>query len=460
MASALGCGGEEASVDGGAVEPPRRIVLITIDTLRADHLPFYGYPRDTTPFLAELARRSVVFDRVVAASSHTVPSHTTLFTGLHMPQHRVLMNLHSTMDPSIRTLTQMLGDAGYATIALASVAFLDVLERGFDVFVAPEDTRQDRAGLSYRPGHLMVDAAIARLSGIEPDRRVFLWLHLFDVHQPYDVDPGFSEAWSRPDEDEAMQRHWRDAQGKGPPGEERLPADAIDRQDRYDGALRFVDGELRRLYEELGVRGLLADSLWIVTSDHGEGLGSHGYQSHGREIFQEQVLVPFLVHQPEGGLRAGRVGGVWHHVDLVPTLAEILGSADPAAGATLSGVSMVPALLGRVDRSSIERVAYAQRRQRKARGRTTRFEPGPIYSLQDERTKYVLHSHGEDELYDLRADPLELENLVGRGLALETEWRRRTHAAFEALTAEAAERAVPEVSDEHREDLRALGYLE
>ncbi len=463
MASALGCGGEEASVDGGAVEPPRRIVLITIDTLRADHLPFYGYPRDTTPFLAELARRSVVFDRVVAASSHTVPSHTTLFTGLHMPQHRVLMNPHDTMDPSIRTLTQLFADAGYTTIGLPSVVFMGVLERGFDVFFVPGKPRKGRGGPKYTKGGRMVGEALAQLALVERERPVFLWLHLYDVHQPQDAPQSYIQAMSAtsPDEMQLLRSHWREVQGKTP------ESDGVDgaarfaeRQHRYDASIAYVDWLLRRFYEGVRELGLMDGSLWIITSDHGEGLRSHGYSSHGREIYQEQVLVPFLVHDPDGGLATGRVGGLWHHVDLYPTLAEMLGAPTHGTERTLAGVSMLPALRGRGAGGNDSRVAYVQRRQSRERGRSAMFERGPIYSLQGERFKYVVRTHGDDELYDLAEDPGELTNLAGEGSELERMWRQKTREAFEAMTKESGDLAVPEVSDEHREVLRALGYVE
>ena len=437
-----------------AFERPERVFLITLDTVRLDHLSFHGYPRETTPFLAMLAERSADFETALSTSSHTNPAHTSIFTGLHLPQHKLLFNEQAGFSASIHTLTQAYQDAGYRTSAFVSVPFLDVLKRGFDVF----DTTR---GLSpYVNAETIVDRALESLQGPSGRENAFVWLHFYDAHIPYQAPNEWTQRMQAKDADEEREllQYWTGQQFKIPVTDRREEKILLNNQ-AYDAELAYVDDQLKRLYEEVDRLGLLPGSLWVILSDHGEGLGSHRYLGHGRHIFQEQLRIPLLIHHPDGGLVTGRIKDVVTQVDLYPTLLDVIGAAADDQVVPLHGASLLPLLEGKVNRLP-ERTAFAQRRKKFAHRASRKWEDGPIYALQDDRHKYVFHASGNDEFFDLARDPHELENLAGGGTEAEVAWRERTRGFYSRLSAESE--AVDELglSEIHLEALRALGYID
>ena len=435
-------------------EAPKRVVLVTIDTLRADHLPFYGYPRETAPFLADIAARSAVFERALIACSHTSPAHTSLFTGLHHPQHRVEFNGQTGLDASLRTLAQLYRDAGHETAGFVSVPWLRLLERGFDTFESVPTRRSPEGRARYAPATDTVDRVIAWLDQLPDDARFFLWVHLYDPHRPYQApEPFVKRMQPGPQERLSLMRHWTRVQGKPLPENARV----ANRQSADDAEIAYADAELARLYDVARRRGWLEDSLWIFTADHGEGMGNHAFQGHGRFIYQEQLRVPLLVHHPDGGLGTGRIVAPAHHTDLFPTLAEML-EVDPAQAVKLYGTSLLPLLTG----ATLElpaRPFFSQRRKKRPEAKKP-WKKGPIYALQDERFKYIHRSADPDEFYDLEIDPLETNNLASTSNPLAEAWRVRTMKTFEQLSLEGAGVIAPETSREDEEALRALGYVE
>lgn len=446
-----------------APEPPprfERVVLVSIDTLRRDHLGTYGYPRDTSPFIDSLAERGVVFERAYAPIPSTAPSHATIFTALFPVQHGLRTNGHQ-LPSGIETLASRLREGDFTTAGFVSTRAQWIptgLDRGFDVFDARAADDPD----VYRTADRTVDAALAWLEGCAPCQRLFLFVHLFDPHGPMRPPETHLDVF-RTESPEARARHvtfLSRQQGiplafyRGDPGAMLFIVD------RYDAEIRFADTELRRLYAGLGALGLNASTLWIVTSDHGQGLGNHAFMGHGK-AYEEGLRVPLVLHASDGSLRARRVRGIVQHVDLAPTLLALTGQR-PLAG--IAGSSLEAALLGRG--APPARAALAQR-GRIATGPDARWlpqdDPGDVsgeqYAWIEERFKYLLHTTGPDELYDLTRDPHETRNLLADGV---TEQSTRLLEALEArlasLPSHASGARVHELDARTREELRALGY--
>lgn len=441
-----------------AGQPPRLIVLVTIDTLRAGHLSFYGYIRETAPFLAELAERSVLFERSISASSHTGPSHASLFTGLYPVQHRLLEN-GQELDERVVTLASVMQREGYRTGAFMSVRYLDGLASGFDEFSTQK---------SYQPAKVVLTNALEWLR-TRPEEPTFVWIHLFDVHQWYkdaDVDMQKLQTWAREPEDRREAFRALLIAGRGAAPSEKHPLERIHyRVNRYDAQILAVDEALGAFYRELGADGRLGESLWVVTSDHGEGLGNHGYIGHGRNIYNEQLHVPLLAHTPDGRFAARRVEQLVRGVDLAPTLAEIAGGSLEEQPVPLAGRSLVPLLTGEDSRWR-PAAAFSQRRPVDAKRRREGWIEGDVYALQSDRFKVIVRSQGRTELFGLEDDPLELEDLAAdspsvtpnvdpEALRLESEAR----ALFERMSAESGQLSESEIQPEHVEELKALGYL-
>jgi len=439
----------------------KRVVLVTIDTLRADHLGFHGYPRPTSPFLDRLAERSVVFDQAVAPMATTTPSHATLMTGLYPLEHGVQKNSHR-MRRDVPTLAELLARAGFSTAALVGTNRhfgRSRVARGFALLDEPALGGR----LDYRPGPQTLELALQWLVRQTPESRFLLWLHLFDPHAPNHPSPDLlrlvapSTAAER-GELEHLVFAVRGASLSGLAGHREVLLRLVS---AYDAEVRLVDGLLERFYAAFGERALLADSLWVVTADHGEGLGSHGLLGHGKFLYEEQVRVPLLVHDPSGRLGARRVNAVVEHTDLLPSLLELLGISPPE-DSRLSGVSWARLAAG-VGGAFPDKEAVLQRRLYDRL--TVPEDPfgdvpeaGKTFALRGSRWKYIWRTAASDELFDLLADPHELRNLSGTPDAPALEYRARLTARLRDLLRRSPQ--SESVDDETIEQLRALGYVQ
>ncbi len=461
------CGGSEPrqalTVAGQwpvAVEFPRgpepryeRVVLVTIDTLRADHVSAYGYRRKTTPFLDSLAERGVLFTRANATVAHTAPSHSSMLTGLPTLVHGVRHNGYKLDDDAI-DLARVFGAAGFETAACVNERFLERIAHSFG-----------SVHWSRKRGWEVVQLAETWLTEERRGGRFFLWFHLFDPHRWKDFAVEIQADPPLADEDpEEFAAYLMEHHGLQKMGVEGLLAQRIEMKDgkalqlqslaqyvrfidAYDKLIRYADEQVEQLYQAVEALGL-GPTLWIVTADHGEGLASHGHDTHIWNIYQEQLHVPLLFHASDGSLGPGRVDAVVSHLDLFPTLVESLGGRVQAPEGLLDGRSLWPFLRG-------EEVDWAQRAvfaQRKPLGDT-------LYSLQSRRFKLLDKQNDGDEFYDLSVDPYELENryeelaVERAALARDLEQRLRL---FEAHDQGMDEQAVPE---DMLEELRDLGYV-
>jgi arylsulfatase A-like enzyme len=391
------------------------VVLVTIDTLRADHVGSYGAAHAHTPHLDTVAAEGVRFEVAVSPAPLTLPSHASLMTALDPPDHGVRHNAIHRLGDGIPTLAEHLDAAGYFTAAFVGSLVLDRrfgLARGFDVY---DDAMVGRVsakvGFAERPADRVVDAALAWLDGA-PDR-FFLWLHFYDPHANYKPPPGFASAFaSRP----------------------------------YAGEIAFTDAQLGRLVRELRGRWPGGGTLLVVTSDHGESLGEHGEATHSYSIYDATQLVPLLMSGP-GVPRGREVASPVRLVDVAPTLLALAG-ADPLP--EVAGRDLRPLIDGS---EADERAAYLETL-------ATRIDYGwsPLLGLRTERFKYIRAPR--PELYDLRDDPAERRDLA----AAEPEVAARLDRLLsQRVGASAAPRAEPRLAvgltEEDRARLRSLGYV-
>jgi arylsulfatase A-like enzyme len=439
----------------------QRVVLVTLDTLRADHLGPYGYPRATSPFLDELASRGVVFERAYAPMATTAPSHASIFTSLYPLEHGVVSN-GRRLGASFPTLAQRLRTAGFRTAGFVSTHAhwrpLD-LDRGFETF----DARPRESGEVYRTADRTVDAALEWVSGCSDCERLLLFVHLFDAHAPLRPPERHLDVFrSAAPGDRLEHAEFLEASHRVPIafyGED--PGRMLFIMDRYDAEVRFVDEQLRRLYEGLASRGLADATLWVVTADHGEGLGNHRWMGHG-QAYEESLRVPLIFHAPDGRLASRRVASIVEHVDLLPTVLALVEGVE-ASDDPISGRSLVPLLRGEPPRAP--RAAFGQRgaipREDEVR-RLPQEDPGDLdgqqFALTEARWKLLQHTAGPDRLYDLASDPYESRDLLAEGEAPQAERLRR--ALDERLRSlRRTTPLAPEVDSETAEELRALGYV-
>jgi choline-sulfatase len=413
---------------GGCSRAPRvpkapahpNLVLVTLDTVRADHLGCYGDRQAITPALDRLAAEGLRFADASSAVPLTLPSHTSLLTGLLPLHHGLRNNGAGALRTGTATLATLLSGAGYHTGAFVGAFVLDHrfgLKPGFEVY-DDEIVRDPSAGRTLeaeRPGREVVDRALAWLEtvGKADARPFFVWIHLYDAHAPYTPTP----EWAA--------RH---------PGRP------------YDGEVSGVDEQVGRVLEALRSRGIDGNTVVAVAADHGEGLGEHGELTHGLLLYQPTLHVPLLLRAP-WALKPRVVAAPVSLVDLAPTLAGLLGQA--FAG-PLDGRDLSKTLVAGGEPAASE--VYAETRY------PATFGWSPLAALRRRDLKYI--SSSRPELYDLRRDPKESASLLApAGKSASEDPARGFAQRLAAIEAGALKGPVPAADAETRAKLASLGYV-
>jgi arylsulfatase A-like enzyme len=397
-----------------AREPPLNLLLVTLDTTRADALGAYG-GRAVTPSLDRLAAEGVVFEQASTVAPLTLPAHSSLLTGLFPPGHGIHGNGQNALGAESITLAEALKARGFRTGAFVASFVLDHrwgLDQGFDVYHDPGAG----AGPHIDPDSIrrsaddVVDDALGWMQRMGDDR-FFAWLHFYDAHAP------------------------------ARPPAEFAPVSA---DDDYFAAIGFVDFQLSRVTTFLAEHQLADRTIVAIVGDHGESLGEHGEPTHGLFVYQSVVRVPLIIRAPLANMRGRRVSEPVRIVDVMPTVLDLL--KQPAV-LPVDGQTLVPLMAGGARASRLE--AYSE-----SRYGFDRFGWSPLSALRDGRFKLILAPR--PELYDLDADPTESSNLYLQhaDLAASMTVRLRTLAQ----PAQAASASVP-VDAETRARLASLGYV-
>ena len=395
------------------VSPSRPdILIVTLDTTRADVLGCYGGDPKVSPNLDRIAGRSHVFEQAEASVPQTMPSHTTIFSGLHPFNHGVRKNLAVMVGPEVPLIAEELQREGYSTGAFVSSFVVDGrfgFGRGFDHYDA-SDIRPGAGDGMERTAASTVAAAIEWLDG-RPSPW-FAWVHLFDPHAPYDPPQPFAGRFAeRP----------------------------------YAGEVAYVDNEVGRLVGSMVASGTFNDAVVIIAGDHGEALGEHGEETHGILLYEATTRVPLLIHMPDQttSVRHPQPVGL---VDIAPTLRELVGIEVES-----DGVSLLPALQGDEAAEAEPRVLYLESLEGYLRNGWA-----PLFAVVRGSLKYV--DSPRPELYDLDHDPNELDDLAGRRPAAAAELAELLAEIRPATETFDGDTIV--LSPDEAAALLALGYVE
>lgn len=419
---------------------PRNVVLIVVDTLRRDHLQIYGYPRETAPTLGRLAAQGALFDGL-SPTSWTKPAVASILTGLHPIQHQALGFSDGLSEEAV-TLAEVLSRAGYSTAGFAANRWVVVsgFEQGFEqlVWVEPE-------GINFADAGKVNRAVRERLSALrEP---FFLYVHYMDPHVPYSPQ----SQWDRSPLPERLARQvpLTSADLQMPVVMER-PAQVVrDAIDLYDGEVRQADDGIAELLSLLDGAGRSRSTLVVVTGDHGEEFQEHGRMGHGRSLYGPSLRVPLLFHAP-GLVRPGTRLGSATHLDILPTVLDLLGLEMPEGPLRVQGRSLGEALRsGRAEPAGREEILFHMD-----------YREGHALAFQQDGHKLLLARHPyTQELFDLRADPGERHNRWTEAEPV----RRNLAAGLVRAHAAAAQRTLPrrlaQVPGEDAKKLQAIGYV-
>ncbi|MGH9464751.1 MAG: sulfatase [Thermoanaerobaculia bacterium] len=338
--------------------PQPNVLLVTLDTVRADRLSAYGFDLPTTPFLEQLARRGSRFERAYAASNITKPSHASILTGLHLKHHGILTNNETVLHEGIETLAERFRHAGYVTLAVVATNLLDAersgLAQGFDIYADADPggpRRHRRERLLQRSAPEVVETFLGAL-GERPSEPFFAWVHFYDAHTPYRPPPDFVERFLGPESAEepaslpAIAPFAGTSMVRGAiPHTSALGTRRDPRfyEASYHGELAFLDANLARLFRGIDALSLRRPLLAAITADHGEMLGERGIYYNHASLEEPVIRVPLIL--VGAGVPSGvSIDAVVESVDLAPTLAEL---AALAPGAPQDGESLVPLFAGR-----------------------------------------------------------------------------------------------------------------
>ena len=452
---ALGGGGLMlAAAPKPAVAPRPNVILISIDTLRADRLGAYGHPRPTSPAIDALARESILFERAYSQSPKTASSHMSVFTSLYPSGHGVV-NWEENgfrLSPQIPTLPGILNRAGYRTAANTAggnVAAELGFDEGFDAYSSQGARGQSLAVAPF----VLTDLARSSRSAGKP---FFLFLHNYDVHDPYIPAPVFAKLFVDPayrgdmigDPDAVREsasgdgwevlhaKYWANFNRKS-------PADRKYVSDLYDGGIREMDTALAPFFERFRELGLEANTVLVLISDHGEEFLEHGGINHN-SVYQEVMHVPLILRLPGASFGGTRVSARVRLIDVMPTLLALAGLPSPPHA---QGESLIPLYAGpgpKRDRFVFSEWPLAGQR-----------------ALQSEAWKFVQRP-GHDEFYDLATDPGEQKDLAATQgpLVYQAATRSdRLQSLSRELLASFDRGAKPQLDDATRHQLQALGYL-
>jgi choline-sulfatase len=404
--------------DGAQEKPaPRDVFLITIDTLRSDHVHCYGYNRIRTPALDQLAKQGVRFTEAFTPSPITNSSHASILTGL-LPSSHGVSDFGIPLAPERATLAELLKKRGYRTAAFIGSVILDSkslapgLDRGFEFYdnFPQQSGAKSRWGRLERRGMDVVQRTEAWLN-VHREGRHFIWVHLYDPHDPYEPPPPYSELY---------------------------------RDRLYDGEIAYADSALGHFLAYLSKQGWYDGALIVVVGDHGEGLGEHHEDTHGIFLYDATTHVPLIVKLPNEHEEGRAVDQQVRTTDIMPTILDLLGVSLPV---NLDGASLKPLLTG------------IEETPRTVFGETDyplRFGWAPLRSVRKEGFKFI--EAPKPELYDLHADPGELRNNYVPWDA-QVQKLRKMLAELSAKSPAREKTSPAAVSASTIDELHALGYL-
>jgi choline-sulfatase len=392
------------------------LLVITLDTMRADRLGAYGFARGTSPNIDRLAAESVVFEHATSAVPLTFPSHSTIFTGQYPTRHGIRDNGGFFLDASAVTMAETLKAAGYATGAFIGAWVLESrwgLAQGFDKYSDQFDLSKYKVvslGTVQKTGEEVVNDSIAWLDTVKKGK-FFGWVHLYDPHTPYEPPEPFASQF---------------------PGQP------------YLGEVAYTDAQVGRLLAWLKANGLDENTVVIVTADHGESLGEHGESTHAYFVYDSTMHVPLIIRTPWRD--KGRNASMVSSADLFPTVIDLLGL--PVADQKVDGSSLAPGIIDA--QAAVSGTAYSETY-------FTRYHFGwqHLRALRNDDYTYV--DAPEPELYDRRADPKETTNIYKAYSARAEDLRLRIEALAKADAGKVPERKSLDPDTLQR--LAALGYV-
>ena len=447
-----------AGIGAPAQSPPPNapnVVVISIDSLRSDHLHSYGYEKPTSPTIDALAAEGVLFAQAVAPSSWTLPSHMSLLTGLDPMEHGVADDFASPLSRNVPTLAEALHEAGYETFGLAAVHYVSGqwgFARGFDEF--DDYTIPNLEGPTSEVTFDIVDGWLDDWDRRDRRRPLFLFLHLWDVHYGYAPPPPYDEMFS---EEYHGNIDFEDFFRNPAVIESMSPEDYARMYSQYDGEIGYTDSQIARLVDRLRDMGELDDTIFSVSSDHGDEFFEHHWKGHRHTLYDELIHVPWVLRYPKRVPAGEIVERQVRLTDVAPTILGLAGIQPERFGRgvdpLLGGQDLSPVWSGGeiAARPALSHLSNALSRR-----------PGPVYSIRTRDSKLIWDPKGKVpvRLFNILEDAGEQTNLAGKGderadvlLSTVKQWSERSPG-------QSAESAPLRLNPAEVQKLKDLGYIQ
>lgn len=452
------------------------ILLVSVDTLRADHLMCYGYGFETSPFIDRLSKRGTLFKNAVTVVPSTLPSHTSLLTSLIPRKHGIVRNGFILME-NLLTLQKVLRAEGYNTAAFISSYVLSSdfnFDEGFDLFDERLDKKTNLAQSKIvRDADKTTDAVIEYLKGFPEKKPFFLFIHYFDPHWPYSppqeylkmFDSKYSGIFS------GSLKEIEEMRSGISKGEIRNAEDEKHMEALYDGEIRFMDDQFKRVISELEFEGKLQNTIVVFTADHGENFFEHdGYIDHPSRVYETNIHIPLLFFYPEAISQDRKINELVRNIDIAPTILDIAGIAIPEG---FGGRSLAPLLkMNKEDKASngplyafseaTRTALYPEDGAGEYLSISEKKWPNDPFSkcIRGEKWKYIGTPYlGREEFYDIGNDPGETDNLILSG---DDEVKSEIVKFKEMLNSYIKAESSAGVKTENKksiDNLKSLGYI-
>lgn len=471
----------ERSISLESVDKPN-ILLIVLDTARADRFSCYNYERNTTPFLASFSEEATLYPNATSPSPWTLPSHASIFTGLYPSAHGTTWK-NAVLADHFQTLPEILSEKGYLTMGFCNnpaVADISGLDQGFERFVEIWRDNIMNPTLFYRiewffrrflgrndGGALRTNQWVAEWFDrmYRGDRPFFLFINLMECHLWYDAPDRYHELYLEGDLSPAVEklnssdlypilagyislsdREWRDFGGI------------------YDGDIHYLDRRLEDLIRFLGKEGYLDDTIVVITSDHGEHLGEHGMIDHMMSLYEPLLRIPLIIRVPEGYPDLPVPDRTVQTVDIYPTILALIGLDEGANREKIQGISLIGQTADTRGMMIAEHEPPVERildflEDYPAGTEILKYDRS-LKSIQIGSFKYIWGSKGEPELYDLSNDPGEVVNLVEERNEIASDMERRLMEWLSSFEHAAVGEGTAELDADARQRLKALGYID
>ena len=460
MVVAFGCANEPPPSDPALYRDCDMLVLV-VDALRGDRLGCTGAPHDVSPNIDALAADGVLFERAIAQSTFTGCSIASIFTGLNPHHHGLywgsltkgeVVSAHA-LSPVHFTLAERLAERGYRTASWFQNRMLREelgFGQGFEVY---QEIRGEKSDGSRR----IIDSYLAWLADRPDETPTFAYLHVLDLHDPYDPRPPFDAMFQgpaavAPDYDASAPDGWRSWLQQVKRGEREVSAAELEWiTAHYDGAIASIDRQVGRLVDGLNQLGRYQDTLIVLTADHGDGFGEHGFLGHTNSPYDELVHVPLILKLPDARAAGSMLPFQVRLIDILPTMMEMAIGGESDVLEELDGCSLLPLLTAGSEDPRPERC-------REAVSEILLGGERLVVAVREQGMTYLMGESVSPALFDQTSDPHEQRNLAGRGLPTEARLRRR---ALEVLAAgRTLDGESHLVGSETLEEIRALGYVE